>query len=393
MAIARSRLDPSAMTFSQGEVTGAIGDTVTVLPIVVALAALTPISLPHTLLAFGVFQVIWGLWYGLPMSVEPMKALAALAIAGTLSYSEFLLAGLVSGAALLALGTGGGLARAERAIGRPVVRGVQLAVALLLARSGLDLALGDPTLALAGLAVAIVAIAIGRANVAALGVLGLGVGITVTLAGVPVLTVPGVPAVPIGKLVPTVGVLEGALAQLAMTVGNAAVATSLLVSDFFDREVSPDELSQGMGIMTLLSVPLGGVPMCHGSGGLAGKHAFGARSAGANVVLGVLYGLAALVAGGGFFALFPMATLGVVLVLVAWELGKNALDSESRGLAVAIGAVGLLANVGIAFVCGIAGYWVLEGIREEGENTGDENDGSDESGADGFSRRATDRNS
>jgi MFS superfamily sulfate permease-like transporter len=177
-----------------------------------------------------------------------------------------------------------------------------------------------------------------------------------------------------------------------MTVGNAAVATSLLVADFFDREVSPGELSRGMGVMTLLSVPLGGVPMCHGSGGLAGKRAFGARSAGANVVLGVLYGLAALVAGGGFFALFPMATLGVVLVLVAWELGKNALDSESRGLAVAIGAVGLLANVGIAFVCGIAGYWVLEGIREEGENTGDENDGSDESGADGFSRRATDRN-
>ncbi|PSP74983.1 sulfate transporter [Halobacteriales archaeon QS_3_64_16] len=366
MAIARSRLDLSAITFSRGEVTGAIGDTVTVLPIVVALATLTPISLPHTLLAFGVFQVVWGVWYGLPMSVEPMKALAALAIAGTLTYSEFLLAGLVSGVVLLALGTGGGLARAERFVGRPVVRGVQLAVALLLARTGLDLALGDPTLALAGLAITVLAIAIGRANVAALLVLGLGVGITTVLAGAPALTVPGVPAVPLGKLAPSVGVLEGALAQLAMTVGNAAVATSLLVSDFFDRELSPDELSRGMGAMTLLSIPLGGVPMCHGSGGLAGKHAFGARSAGANVVLGVLYGLAALVAGGGFFALFPMSTLGIVLVLVAWELGKSALGSESKGLTAAIGALGLLANVGVAFVCGIAGYWLLEGIHEEG---------------------------
>jgi MFS superfamily sulfate permease-like transporter len=174
-------------------------------------------------------------------------------------------------------------------------------------------------------------------------------------------------------------------------VGNAAVATSLLVSDFFDREVSPDELSRGMGVMTLLSVPLGGVPMCHGSGGLAGKRAFGARSAGANVVLGALYGVAALVAGGGFFTLFPMATLGIVLVLVAWELGKGALDSESRGLTVAIGALGLLSNVGIAFVLGIVGYWLLEGVRERGEESGDDgNDGSDESGADGFSRRATD---
>jgi MFS superfamily sulfate permease-like transporter len=211
-------------------------------------------------------------------------------------------------------------------------------------------------------------------------VLALGVGIATSLAGVPALTVPGIPAVPLGELTPTVGVLEGALAQLAMTVGNAAVATSLLVSDFFDREISPDELSRGMGVMTLLSVPLGGVPMCHGSGGLAGKHAFGARSAGANVVLGALYGLAALVAGGGFFALFPMATLGVVLVLVAWELAKSAFDGESRVLVVAIGALGLLTNVGVAFLCGIAGYWLLETVREEGgtdERTDDEDDESD----------------
>jgi MFS superfamily sulfate permease-like transporter len=385
MAIARPRLDLSAISVSRGEVTGAIGDTVTVLPIVVALAALTPISLPHTLLVFGAFQIVWGVWYGLPMSVEPMKALAALAIAGTLSYSEFLLAGLVSGFALLALGTNGGLARAERFVGRPVVRGVQLAVALLLARTGIDLALGDPALALAGVVVAVLAIAIGRANVAALLVLGLGVAVTTVLTGIPALTVPGVPTVPIGELTLTVGVLEGALAQLAMTVGNAAVATSLFVSDCFDRAVSPDELSRGMGVMTLLSVPLGGVPMCHGSGGLAGKHAFGARTAGANVVLGALYGLAALVAGGGFFALFPMATLGVILALVALELGKSALRSESKGITVAIGAVGLLVNIGVAFLVGIVGYWVLEEIRGEEDIDADEN-GSDGSGPDGFSR-------
>jgi MFS superfamily sulfate permease-like transporter len=353
MAIARPRLDLSAISVSRGEVTGAIGDTVTVLPIVVALAALTPISLPHTLLVFGAFQIVWGVWYGLPMSVEPMKALAALAIAGTLSYSEFLLAGLVSGVSLLSLGNNGGL--------------------------------GDPALALAGVVVAVLAIAIGRANVAALLVLGLGVAVTTVLTGIPALTVPGVPTVPIGELTLTVGVLEGALAQLAMTVGNAAVATSLFVSDCFDRAVSPDELSRGMGVMTLLSVPLGGVPMCHGSGGLAGKHAFGARTAGANVVLGALYGLAALVAGGGFFALFPMATLGVILALVALELGKSALRSESKGITVAIGAVGLLVNIGVAFLVGIVGYWVLEEIRGEEDVDADEN-GSDGSGPDGFSR-------
>jgi hypothetical protein len=44
--------------FDAGEVTGAVGDSITVLPIVVALAVTTPVSLTHALLFFGVFQVV-----------------------------------------------------------------------------------------------------------------------------------------------------------------------------------------------------------------------------------------------------------------------------------------------------------------------------------------------
>ncbi|MEF8868173.1 MAG: putative sulfate/molybdate transporter, partial [Haloarculaceae archaeon] len=83
--------------FTFGELTGAVGDSVTVLPLVVALGALTDASLAHVLLGFGVFQVVWGLRYGLPVSVEPMKALVGLAIAGTLAYGELVAAGLLAG--------------------------------------------------------------------------------------------------------------------------------------------------------------------------------------------------------------------------------------------------------------------------------------------------------
>ena len=60
-----------------GEFTGAIGDSITVLPLVAAVGALTPASLPHVLTGFAVFQVVWGAVYGVPLSVEPMKALAS----------------------------------------------------------------------------------------------------------------------------------------------------------------------------------------------------------------------------------------------------------------------------------------------------------------------------
>ncbi|WP_423750809.1 putative sulfate/molybdate transporter [Salinirarus marinus] len=341
---------------SSGEVTGAIGDSITVLPVVVALGALTPLSVPHVLLWFGVFQILWGVVYGLPLSVEPMKALAGLAIAGALSYGELVAAGLLAGAVLLLAGRTDALAHVERFVGDSVVRGVQLAVALVLAQAGVDLALADPALAVGAGVAAVAFVAVGRAGTGALAVLGAGLALGVGAAGLPTPTLPGVPPVTPPAL--TANALSGAAAQLAMTVGNAAVATSLLCADLFDAEVQPDELATSMGAMTLLSVPLGGLPMCHGSGGLAGKYAFGARTGGANVVLGVGYLLAALVA--GVVVAFPTAALGVLLLLVAVQLAESARQTSSLPVTVGVGVIGLLVNVGTAFVLGASVHWYLD---------------------------------
>jgi MFS superfamily sulfate permease-like transporter len=148
-----------------------------------------------------------------------------------------------------------------------------------------------------------------------------------------------------------------------MTVGNAAVATSLLCSDLFDRDVSSDRLATSMGTMTLAAVPLGGLPMCHGSGGLAGKYAFGARTGWANVVLGVLYAAAALVA--GLWTGFPMALLGVLVGVVGVQLAHVAL-AERSALAVCVGVGGALAGVGVAFVGGVAAHLLWSRLREDG---------------------------
>jgi len=282
--------------------------------------------------------------------VEPMKALAGLVIAGALSAPELLSAGLLAGGVLLALGSVGAVGRLADAVGEPVVRGVQLSVALVLARTGLDLGVAAPATATLAVGVAAVAVALGYRRASALAVLALGVVLAGLDVGVPTANLPALsPAVP---LTFTTDGLAATAGQLAMTVGNAAVATSLLLSDLYDADVSPDELATSMGAMNLLAVPLGAMPMCHGSGGVAGKYAFGARSAGANLVLGVLYATAALVAA-DLVAAFPLAVLGVVLALVAVELGKAGLATERRWLAVGVGVLGLLTNVGLAFVVGV----------------------------------------
>ncbi|MFD1567404.1 putative sulfate/molybdate transporter [Halolamina litorea] len=350
--------DRDALSFSPGELAGALGDSVTVLPIVVAVGALTELSLARMLLGFGAFQVVWGLWYGLPVSVEPMKALAALTIGGALGADELVIAGLLAGAVLLGIGTTGSLGRIAEYVGEPVTRGVQLAVALILLRTGVGLGVGDPTLALLGVVAAGATVIAGYRRASALVVLGLGLALALAATGVPELALPSLTLTLPAPADFTAGAAEATAAQLAMTVGNAAVATALLLSQYYDADVSPDELATSMGAMNLAAVPLGALPMCHGSGGVAGKYAFGARTAGANVLLGGLYGLAAL--GTAAVSAFPMAVLGVVLALVAVELGRSAYGTDHLPTTLAVGALGLLTNVGVAFIVGV-GWWVVRG--------------------------------
>jgi len=338
-----------------GELTGAIEDSITVLPLVVALGVVTPASLPQIFAGFAVFQVVWGAVYGVPLSVEPMKGLAGLAVAGAIGYGALVTAGLLAGVVLLAAGCLGLLSRVAAVVGEPVVRGVQFAVACLLVVAAADLVVAAPGIAAAGVVLAAGVAAVSRRAVAAV-VLAAGGLWALAAAGAPAPSVPTLVAFPAGGPSLSAGVLEGTVAQLAMTVGNAAVATSLLLSDLYDADVSPDRLAESMGVMNLLGVPFGALPMCHGSGGLAGKHAFGARTATANAVAGGLY--AVLAVASGLFEAFPMALLGVLLVVVAASLARVALASTDRPpFVVAVGVLAVATNVGVAFLAG-AVWWL-----------------------------------
>ena len=348
------------LDFDSNEITGAVGDSITVLPLVIALALLTHISLPHVLIAFGVFQIVWGVKYGLPISVEPMKALAALAIAGVLTYAELALAGLILAVVLLAIGLTGTLTKVEEWIGEPVIRGVQFAVGLILLKTGLQLALEDLFLAGVGVLIAVGVTFVGFKNASALAVLIGGVVIAVVSAGLPSPQMPGMPPVPPMTDAFTRSTADGVFAQLAMTIGNAALATSLLFSDLFDEDVSPDELSTSMGTTNLLAIPAGGIPMCHGCDGVAGKYEFGARTGGANVVLGGLYLGAAFFATAALLGAFPLAMLGVLLAIISISLGKSVLQSSNLALSVGIGILTMLTNLGIAFIAGILVHLALK---------------------------------
>lgn len=354
-------LADTPITFSWGEATGAVGDTVTVLPIVVAVAVLTDLSLALMLLWFGIFQLVWGIYFGAPISVEPMKALAALILAGTISTGEFLIAGILIGGILLVIGYTGTIRRLQHLLGPPVVRGIQLGVALVLLDTGVRIGLDDPVLAGIAVVIAIPIILRGHVDASAMIVLVVGGAIAFASTGIPS---PGFPTTDsmllFGPTDLTLPAIEATAAQLAMTLGNACLAASVLMSDYFDTDISPDQLSSSMGVMNLVAVPAGAFPMCHGSGGIAGKYAFGARTAGSNIILGIGYIILALFAV-ALVAAYPVAMLGIILVLVAAQLGVTSVRrSREYWLVIPIGLIGLLVNLGVALLVGVLAYVVLQ---------------------------------
>ncbi|WGI18108.1 putative sulfate/molybdate transporter [Methanonatronarchaeum sp. AMET-Sl] len=352
-----------SIKFDRDEFTGAVGDAITTLPIVVALALLTDISLPHVLFVFAVFQVVWGVWYGYPVSVEPMKALAALAIAGTINYGELALAGLILGVLLLAIGLTKTLEKTRKWIGEPVIRGVQFAVGLLLLETGLELTLVDPLFASTGIIVVIVLGLLGYKNITAITILIIGVLVAIFITGLPMPQTPGLPSLPPLTTSFTWSMTEGVFAQFAMTIGNAALATSLMLQDFYKASVSPDQLSKSMGVMNLTGIPLGGIPMCHGCDGVAGKHEFGAKTGGNNIILGLFYLIAGFFATTALLKAFPISILGVLLLIIAYTLGKNVLKSSDLKISILIGVLTIITNLGIAFIIGITTHQILKKIK------------------------------
>jgi MFS superfamily sulfate permease-like transporter len=158
------------------------------------------------------------------------------------------------------------------------------------------------------------------------------------------------------------GLLGAGLAQIPLTLTNATIATAALIRDYFpDRAVPERKLVLNMGVMNVAASFFGGMPMCHGAGGLAGQYYFGARTGGASIVEGLIeIGMGLFLADSllGLFRTFPRAILGAMMVLVAWQLARRIVElrGERLILALATGALSVVTNMAIGASVGVGAY-------------------------------------
>lgn len=346
--------------FTAEEISGAVGDYGTLIPIILGVAAVSDVRLGPVLLFFAIFYLATGLWYRAPVPVEPMKAVGAVVIAGSLSAGEIAASGLIIGAIFLFIGMLQGMKRLRDAIPQAVIRGVQLGLALILLRTSARFILPDPLIAAACIGIVILFLVVNKVrnvpDLSAFVILGIGVLVAVRQSGLPPISLIALPSVVVPDLADFIsGTWLLVIPQVPLTVTNAILATSLLMKDLLDRDIDPDRLSRSIGVMNLSSCLFGGFPVCHGAGGLAAQYRFGARTGGSNIISGlILLPVALFLATPEFVRMLPVGIFGALLVFVGIELGRHGMKTDARLLVVVMGLLALVSNITVAFIIGIA---------------------------------------
>ncbi|MBN1673201.1 MAG: putative sulfate/molybdate transporter [Kiritimatiellae bacterium] len=360
--------------FSLRELAGSLGDFGTLLPLAIGYITVCKLNPAGLLIMMGLANIGTGLVYRLPMPIEPMKVLAVVAIAQAWTPEKIYASGLGMGIVWLAMGATGAMDVVARWTPRSVIRGIQIALGVMLAVQGVKMV---STGWLLGVAAVLVVLLLRKNRYAP-------ASIVLVLGGVVIMAVRGqlagigsfslaLPSLtPVNPLELWPALREAGLAQIPLTATNAVIATAALIAEYWpERRVTHRQLALNMGVMNVIFPFFGGMPLCHGAGGLAGQYYFGARTGGTNIIEGLIeITLGLLVAGSiaTLFAAFPLAIVGAMMLLVGIEMVKFARDLrfDRRLIPVAATvAASLLANMAVGFALGLVVHYLLVGRRAD----------------------------
>jgi sulfate permease, SulP family len=390
--------------FNRMEMAGSLGDLGTLLPIAIGMILINGLSPMGMFFSIGVYYILSGLYYGVTVPVQPMKVIGAYAIATSMTPSQVLASSVLMGVFLLIIGGTNAITVIGRYTPKPVIRGVQLSTGTLLMAQGVKFMIGsstfqsmrhmaEPYLTLQHIGPIPIGIVIGviggiltllllenKKFPAALVVVTGGI-----LLGLILGTHEGLDQLRFGIYSPEwlpFGIPAGAdftfalfalvFPQLPMTIGNAVIADADLSYEYFgddSKKVTYRSLTISMALANFLSFAVGGMPLCHGAGGLAAHYRFGARTAGSNLMIGMMFLILAIFLGVHALSvvyLLPMAILGVLLIFAGAQLALTVIDITARKdlfVSLLILGITLASNLAVGFLVGIVVAYALKSER------------------------------
>jgi hypothetical protein len=266
--------------FNLRELAGSMGDFGTLFPLAIGYIAINGLNPAGLFIMLGLTNIALGLVYRLPMPLQPKKVVAVTAIAQEWSPSLIYASGFGLGLLWLVVALTGLLRKLVEITPTFIVRGIQLALGVTLAWQAVRWMLPAPLLGLAAIAI-VVLLRENRYAPAAIVIVVLGIVIMAWQGDLPekwelTLRLPPL-TVPRLKDVWQAMLLAG-FAQIPLSITNAVIAPAALIRDYFpEKAVTERKLMLNMGVMNVVTSFFGGMPMCHGAGGLAGQYYFGAH--------------------------------------------------------------------------------------------------------------------
>ncbi|CAI2166486.1 20625_t:CDS:2 [Funneliformis geosporum] len=388
---------------SLSELSGSLGDLGTLLPILLALSITGQISLTSSLIFGGLWNIFSGLMFRIPMCVQPMKAIAAVAISANLSIGEIMSAGLGVGAMIFILGITRTIKFIEKWTPIPIIRGIQLGAGMTLIIKAADMIRKNGSWGGSSWKwndnyewailsfIFVFAFYSSKRMPTALILFIVGLIIAIIKVFVSNSTLPSISFNHPEIVVPTLeefktGFLSASLGQLPLTTLNSVIALAALSNDLFPERSSlntVEKISVSIGIMNIVGCFFGSIPYCHGSGGLAGQYRFGARSEVSVLILGFFKLILGILFGKTLTNLlnyFPYSIIGIMLFVSGAELSSAARnfmntrdlkddDETKRNFTLVIITAGLLVgfqNDGIGYVGGMIGLMIATGFIANG---------------------------
>ena len=314
------------------------------------------------------------------MPVQPLKAVALIVITQNIPSEVIWGGGLAIGIIMLILTLTGLIVWLNKVIPKTVIRGIQLGLGLQLCLLALkDYIPSDKT---SGLIFALIAFIIGLILI---GNRKYPPAILIMLSGLiymflfhfnvladirfsaPTFTIPQLSYQNILS-----GLVLLGIPQIPLSLGNSIFATNQIAQDLFpEKKVTVRKIGLTYSLMNIISPFLGGIPVCHGSGGIAGHYTFGGRTGGSTLIYGLFYLILGIFFSGNSvetLMIFPKPMLGVILLfegIALILLVKDIIIDRNMffiAIVVAICAIGLTNGYLIGMITGTVIYYFTNKI-------------------------------
>jgi SulP family sulfate permease len=390
--------------FDRLEAAGSLGDLGTLLPIAIGMILINGLNPNGLFFSIGLFYILAGIYFGVTVPIQPMKVIGAYAIVTGVNASQILASGVLMALILLLVGATGAVSVLGRYTPKSVVRGVQLSTGAILMAQGVKFMIGtskfqvirqvaEPYLTLQSLGPVPIGFVIGVVG----GLLTLFLvdnrklpaGLVLVLCGVLIGlglgTHQGFEKLQVGINLPKIlpfsihastdfplAFLLLVLPQIPMTLGNAVIAYADLSKEYFGEasgRVTYRSACISMALANLMSFLTGGMPLCHGAGGLAAHYRFGARTAGSNLIIGSIFIILVVLLGKHMLSilyLVPMSILGVLLLFAGGQLALTIIDLKVRKplfVTLAMLGITLASNLSAGFIAGLIIAYLLKSTR------------------------------